>query len=113
MLSQREHSFSLRPLGPLPPEGNLTPAGDHERSKGDVELNLTAKKVLEAWFPARKALVTQRGGSGRQTSARMLNLQLRYGAVYSESRLQVSIIINTCIHASQINVVLSGMQDPG
>lgn len=90
MLSQREHSFSLRPLGPLPPQGNLTPAGNQERSKEDVELNSAAKKALEAWFPARKALVTQRGGSGRQTSARMLNLQLRCGAVNHEARLQAS-----------------------
>ena len=77
MISQRTQAFTLRPLGPLPPQANSTPVPSQEARKGDVELNTASKKVLETWFPARQALVTQRGGSGRQTSSRMLNLELR------------------------------------
>ena len=77
MLAQRTHALLQRPLGPSPTQGDLTPTDSRGRRGGEIELNSTSKRALETWFPSRQPLVTERGGSGRQTSARILKLQLR------------------------------------
>ena len=77
MLAQRPHALLQRPLGPSPTQGDLTPTGNRGRKGADIELNSTSKRALETWFPSRQPLVSERGGSGRQTSARALKLQLR------------------------------------
>ena len=88
MISQRTQPINLRSLGPLLPQVNLTPGGSQEARKGETELNTASKKVLETRFPARAALVTQRGGSGRQTSSRMLNLELRCDGLIHDFHVQ-------------------------
>ena len=86
MLSQRIHPVPQSPLGGSPARGDLTPSRTQHPIRGDKELNTVSKKALETWFPARAALISQRGGSGRQTSARMLNLQLRCEGAICELR---------------------------
>ena len=77
MLGQRTPVFFQRPEEGPPPHRDLTLGGHQGGRKEDFALNSTSTKALETWFPGRTALVTERGGSGRQTSARMLSLQLR------------------------------------
>lgn len=43
------------------------------------EPSSAAKRSLESWFPLRKPLLRARAGTGRATSQRIFNLELRSG----------------------------------
>ena len=61
-----------------PTAGNTQERGDVSAAKGEG-LAPAGQNTLQAWFPQRQPLLRSRAGSGRKTSTRSFDLQLRLG----------------------------------